>query len=189
MSFEISVDDELSLRLVEPHHAEELYEVIDANREHISRWLPWLTPGFSLEDEQAFTQSSLEGFENRSHLSLCLMLNGRLVGGSGWTDWNNEDRYAGTLSWASADIGYWIAQAHEGLGIITRAVSALTTHAFEEQGIRRLTIRAEPDNRRSWAVPERLGYTYEGTLRDVCRHNGRRVDHKLYSMLAEEWTP
>ena len=118
MSFVLKVDDTLSLRLVEPYHAEEMFAVADANREHIARWMPWLTPSYSVDDTRA-----------------------------------------------------------------------LTTLAIQEYGIRRLTIRAEPGNERSWRIPERLGYVYEGTIRDSFRVDGRRVDHKLYSMLAEEWTP
>ncbi|MEM1354476.1 MAG: GNAT family protein [Planctomycetota bacterium] len=181
------VDDELSLRLVEPHHAQEMFEVADANREHLARWMPWMTPGYDLGAARAYCERSLREFAERKQLGVSLVVDGRIVGGSGWTDWNQRTLFDGVLDASYADIGYWLAQSHTGRGLMTRAVRALTTLATREYGIRRLTIRAEPENKPSWSVAERLGYSYEGTFRDTFRVAGRRIDHKLYSMLAEEW--
>jgi len=189
MGFEFKVDDELSLRLVEPHHAEELYRVCIESREHIARWLPWMTPGYKLEDARLFCERSQQAFAERKALAVNLVINGKIVGGSGWTDWKQEKLFEGRLDISSADIGYWLVQQAQGKAMMTRAVRALTSLAIEEYGIRRLTIRAEPENEKSWKVAERLGYLCEGTLRDIARCDGRRVDHKLYSMLAEEWKP
>lgn len=187
MSFLLKVDDELSLRLLEPQHAEEMCEVAVANREHIARWMAWMTPGYNLEAARSYCERSLREFAERKQLAVSLLVDGKVVGVSGWTDWNQKTLFDGTLDASSADIGYWVSQAHTGRGIVTRAARALTTLAVQTYGIRRLTIRAEPGNERSWQVAERLGYTYEGTTRDAFRVNGRRVDHKVYSMLAEEW--
>ena len=40
--FTLRVDDEIELQLLEKHHKEELYELIDQNRNHLRRWLPWV---------------------------------------------------------------------------------------------------------------------------------------------------
>lgn len=189
MGFEIQVDDELTLRLVEPQHAEEIYQAAISSREHIARWLPWMTPSFSLETERAFAERCPKDFDERKQLTMSLLFDGRVVGGCGLTDWRQDMLYDDQLSFASADIGYWLVQSYTGRGLMTRTVRALTTYAIQEFDIRRLTIRAEVENTSSWKVAERLGYVYEGTLRDVSRYNGRPVNHKLYSMLAEEWTP
>ena len=189
MSFTLKVDDELSLRLIEPHHAQELYAVVDANREHIGRWMAWLAPASSIEDTRAFAERSLIDFAQRNQLAVSLLVEGRAVGCSGWTDWRQVSLFHDNLQVSHADIGYWIAEAYQGQGLVTRAVRALTTLAFETYGIRRLTIRAEPDNERSWSVAERLGYKLEGTMRGVGVHAGRSYDHRLYAMLAEEWSP
>lgn len=189
MGFTLTVDDELSLRLVEPQHAEEMFAVADANREHIARWMPWLTPTYSVADTREYCERSLREFAERKQLGVSMLIDGKVVGGSGWTDWNQRRLFGDTLDASYSDIGYWVAQSHVGRGIVTRTVRALTALAIQEYGIRRLTIRAEPENERSWAIPERLGYTYEGTVRDSYRHNGRRVDHKVYAMLAEDWSP
>lgn len=189
MGFELKVDDDLSLRLIEPHHAGELYAVVDANREHLGRWMAWMCPEACLEDTRRFAERSLLGFAQRKELVASILLDGRVIGVSGWHEWNQSTLFHGHLDYSNAELGYWIDGRYQGRGIMTRAVRALTTLAFEIYGIRRLTIHAETENQRSWKVAERLGYRYEGTLRDVARHDGRTVDHRVYAMLAGEWTP
>jgi ribosomal-protein-serine acetyltransferase len=184
MSFVLEVDDELSLRLVEPHHAEELYSVVDANRDHLARWLPWSRHTQSPDDTRKFAEQSLHGYTERKLLSLSVLERGWIVGGTGWTDWKQGSERG--AEFASADIGYWLARDAQGKGIMTRCVRALIDYAFHERNLFRLTIRCEPSNARSCAVPKRLGFTLEGTLRHVCRWDGRWVDHDLYAMLADE---
>jgi len=64
---------------------------------------------------------------------------------------------------------------------------ALVDHAFRDLGVERVEIFAEPRNTRSRAVPERLGFRREGTLRHVAKLNNRFVDHVVYALLREEW--
>jgi ribosomal-protein-serine acetyltransferase len=43
-------------------------------------------------------------------------------------------------------------------------------------------------NARSRAIPERLGFREEGTLREVERVGDRWLDGVIYSMLAADWS-
>ena len=40
--FTLRVDDEIELQLLEKHHKEELYQLLDQNRNHLRKWLPWV---------------------------------------------------------------------------------------------------------------------------------------------------
>ena len=40
-SFALRLDDDLALRLTERHHVGEVYRLVDTDREHLSRWVPW----------------------------------------------------------------------------------------------------------------------------------------------------
>jgi len=50
LRFELS--GEQWLRLLEESDAEELYAVVEANRDYLARWMPWAT-GQTLEDTSA----------------------------------------------------------------------------------------------------------------------------------------
>lgn len=182
MDFRHVIDDELSLRLLEPCHAEEVFAVVDANRAHLSRWLPWVDTTTEPDHLRAFAESMLQAFAAGTDLVLSVLEHGKVVGGVGLKVVRRTD-----VQMATADIGYWLAADAQGRGIMTRAVRAVTGHAFEQMQLLRLTIRAEPDNAGSCGVPRRLGWRHEGTMLGICYWKGRRVDHELFAILVEEW--
>jgi ribosomal-protein-serine acetyltransferase len=103
-------------------------------------------------------------------------------------------RIAGVIGYISVDwgnratgVGYWLGEEYEGEGTMTAAARALTVHALVEWGLSRVEIRVATGNRRSRAIPERLGFREEGTLRKAQRIGDRYVDLAVYSMLAEDW--
>lgn len=70
---------------------------------------------------------------------------------------------------------------------MTDAARALTHHALSTWELNRVGIWAAPGNRPSRAIPERLGFREEGTLRQAQRIGERYSDVVVYSMLAEDW--
>ena len=48
---------------------------------------------------------------------------------------------------------------------MTEAINALTRYAFEQLGMKRITITCDIDNIRSKKIPESLGYHLEGILK------------------------
>jgi ribosomal-protein-serine acetyltransferase len=70
---------------------------------------------------------------------------------------------------------------------MTEAVRALTAHAFDVWRLQRVEIRAAVGNRRSAAIPRRLGFSEEGVLRQAERHGDEFKDIAVYSLLADEW--
>jgi ribosomal-protein-serine acetyltransferase len=93
------------------------------------------------------------------------------------------------MSWEKrqAEIGYWLDKDTQGKGIITRATTTLVTYAFQEYGLNKVEIHAAVGNKKSRAVPERLGFTQEGILRQTEWLNGRAHDMVVYGVLASEW--
>jgi RimJ/RimL family protein N-acetyltransferase len=67
------------------------------------------------------------------------------------------------------DIGYWIDERFEGRGLITGAARLFLDHGFRRLDLHRISIHAAVENRRSRAVPERLGFTMECVLREAGR--------------------
>lgn len=87
----------------------------------------------------------------------------------------------------AAKLGYAITADHQGNGYATDAARTMLHFAFDSLDLHRVTAAIGPDNTASVALVDRLGFTYEGTLRDHVFTNGAWRDSKLYSVLAPEW--
>ena len=85
------------------------------------------------------------------------------------------------------EIGYWCRSDLTGRGLVTEATWALARHAFESLGARRVELKMDDRNRRSWAVAERLGFRLEATLRhDVRVPDGTLRDTRVYGAVSLE---
>jgi ribosomal-protein-serine acetyltransferase len=139
-------------------------------------WAAKQTP----EQTLRFIQSTHRQIAEDDGFTAALVAGDRIVGVVGFhgIDWANR----------SASIGYWLSEDEQGRGTMTEAVRALVEHAFTQWKLNRVEIRADIENVRSRAVPERLGFHQEGVLRQAYRVNENRYsDDAVYSMLAAEW--
>jgi RimJ/RimL family protein N-acetyltransferase len=84
-------------------------------------------------------------------------------------------------------IGYWIDRAHEGQGLVTKASRALTDIAFRDLAMHRVWLSADPENTRSCAVAERLGFQLEGVHRGESLRDDRFHDSAVYATLEDKW--
>ena len=173
----LDVTDDLHLRLLGEADAEELYGLVEANRDYLAEWMPWAA-GQTLEGTREFIAKTRRQADENDGFQGTLILGGRMVGAGGFLSVNWESR--------STELGYWLAEEHQGRGLMTKTVRALVDHAFGEWDLNRVEIHAATKNRRSRAVPERLGFRQEGILRDYERVGDRYVDIVVYSLLARE---
>ncbi|WP_240480102.1 GNAT family N-acetyltransferase [Paenibacillus fonticola] len=74
-----------------------------------------------------------------------------------------------------------------GMGLATKATKLLINHSFEELGLRKVEINVARENLKSKAIPERLGFTAEGTIRNYEYLNGEYHDRIIYGLLQDEW--
>ncbi len=166
------------LRLLDESDAGELYALIDANRSHLARWLPWAA-GQTLEDTVGFIERTREQVANNDGFQTTIVDDGKIIGVVGFVGVSWQHR--------STTIGYWLAESAQGRGVMTHAVQALTNHAFATWQLNRVEVRAGVENARSRAIPERLGFSQEGVLREAELVGDRRIDQAVYAMLAREW--
>ena len=64
-----------------------------------------------------------------------------------------------------ANLGFDVARPHWGKGLALEAARAVVDWAFRELGLIKVAAFANPRNRQSWRVMEKLGMTREGLMR------------------------
>ncbi len=82
-------------------------------------------------------------------------------------------------------IGYWIDEAHAGRGIVPTAVAMLAGLAFD-RGLHRLEIAVRPENDRSIAVAQKLGFRDEGLRLSYLYIDGNWRDHRIYACTQDQ---
>ncbi|MFO1281999.1 MAG: GNAT family protein [Burkholderiales bacterium] len=87
----------------------------------------------------------------------------------------------------SAFLGYYAFAPLAGHGYMSEAMALVLDHAFGPMKLHRVEANVQPDNARSIALVERIGYTREGYSRRYIKIAGRWRDHVRYAMLAEDW--
>jgi RimJ/RimL family protein N-acetyltransferase len=89
---------------------------------------------------------------------------------------------------AAIEIGHiWFGPPMQRTRAATEAMFILMRHAMDELGYRRLVWKCNAHNAPSRRAADRLGFTYEGTLRAHMVVKGRRRDTAFFSILADEW--
>jgi ribosomal-protein-serine acetyltransferase len=176
-SFPLGPDAEL--RLLEQAHSEDLFRLVDVNRAHLRRWLPWVDGTRTPEDTRYFLHIATQQFASNQGYHCGIWYRGELAGTISHhrIDWRNR----------GTSFGYWLGEAYQGQGLMTRACAALVGHAFGPQGLNRVEIRAATENHRSRAIPIRLGFREEGVLRQAEWLYDHYVDLVVHALLASEW--
>jgi ribosomal-protein-alanine N-acetyltransferase len=107
---------------------------------------------------------------------------------------HGEDRVVGTCSlhhfdpgFHRAEIGYELNRACWGQGVMTEAASAILTYAFRDLGLHRVEAIIDIANERSKGLLLKLGFTYEGNLRQRFPFQGRFEDEHYFGLLRNEW--
>ena len=86
----------------------------------------------------------------------------------------------------TAELGYFIAEECWGKGIMSEAVKQTCEYVFDKSDIIRIYAEPFAYNTASCRVLEKVGFQYEGTLRNNAVKNGEIIDMKMYSLLKTE---
>jgi ribosomal-protein-serine acetyltransferase len=169
----------IEMRLMQVRDAEPMFAVVERNREYLRTWLPWVDATDSPAVIREFIRGAVEKYRAGLALNAAVWIDGGIAGSVGHHAIDRANR--------STSLGYWIDEAHQGKGIITRCCRVLLDYLFDEQALHRVEIRCGTGNLRSCAIPERLGFTREGVLREAEWVSGRFVDLVVWGMLEDEW--
>lgn len=179
--FHRAINASAELRQLRLEDAEELYAAADRNRAHLRTFLPWVDPTRSVDDTRAFLHTAQAQADAGEGFTAGLVVNGAIAGCIGLhrIDWPNRN----------VSLGYWIDERHQGRGLITAGCRLLIDHIVSDLKLNRVEIRCAVENRRSRAIPERLGFRQEGVLLGAQWVNDRFLDLVVYGLLAAEWRP
>ena len=176
--FHAPVRPGVELRLIEERHAHVQFNLVDREREQLRLWLPWVDATRSEDDILAFTRRTLEQFASNAGFAAAVWEHGKLAGVIGTHNIN--------WLYRKAEIGYWLAREFQGRGLMTDACRAVVKHLLVEMDLNRVEIHCACRNEKSRAIPRRLGFTLEGTLREAQLLNGEFLDLEVYGMLRRE---
>ena len=174
----LEVDDQIRLEPLTEAHAERILHVVDQNRAYLRKWLPWLDKNTCLEHFSAFCRQAHTRNAGGEGLVQAILYDNVLSGVSGYNFIDDNNRWG--------EIGYWLAEPMQGKGIISRTVATQLEYGFNQLNLHRVSICAAVENRASRAIPERLGFTFEGTLRQSEWLYDHYVDQAVYAKLASD---
>ncbi|QHT62593.1 GNAT family N-acetyltransferase [Paenibacillus lycopersici] len=171
--------ERLLIRVPRPGDGRVVCEAMKASLKELQPWLPFAQQEPVEEEVEANLRNAYARFVQREDMRLLIFdkASGQFVGSSGLHNPNWNVR--------KFEIGYWIDTRQSGKGYMTEAVQGITVFAFTELLARRVEIRVDALNERSQAIPMRLGYWHEGTLRneDLSADGSRVRDTYIFAMI------
>ena len=172
----------LRARCWSPADAPALRAAIDENDRHLRPWIPWMrVEPRSLEETALWLRGARSAFDAGSDFRYGLFEadERRLIG---------EVVLLGRAGPDALEVGYWIDHRFVGRGLATEAAAAVVRVAFEIQRVERVEIHHSAGNDASGAVPKRLGFTLDGTLRRRAHDSDGIVrDLAIWSLFADEY--
>jgi [ribosomal protein S5]-alanine N-acetyltransferase len=94
-----------------------------------------------------------------------------------------------TITWGSlrsANVGYWIDEAHAGRDITPTAVALAVDHCFRVCRLHRVEVCIRPENTPSLRVVEKLGFRPEGLRQRYLHIDGAWRDHATFALTEDE---
>lgn len=165
-----------------PTDAGFLRAALDDNDGHLRPWIPWMRDEpKSLEETTLWLRRARAAFDSDAEYRYGLFepAEQRLVG---------ECSLFRRVGPNAREIGYWIDRSLTGRGLATEAAAAMVRVAFEIDRVERVEIHHAAANSASGAVPRRLGFTLDGTLRRRARGSDDVArDLAIWTLFADEY--
>ena len=175
----IKVDRDIILQKVRVKSSKEIFKCIDASRDFLRQWLPFVDETNTWKDTERFIKTIVHDRSGIQVLVFEVRYRDSIVGLISMRDIDLVNN--------KAEIGYWLSKSFIGKGIMTRSCRGLIEYAFTNLSLNKIWIRCAAENVRSCNIPKQLGFTFEGIERQGELLHGRYLDLKVYSLLQKEW--
>ena len=144
----------------------------------VTRFFSW-GPYRDESEARAFIESLDRARESGDRLELGIVEGDRVIGLTGLSDFSERD--------GRAVVGTWLGREQWGSGANRESKALVLAMGFRALGLNRISALASPQNRRSIAALERLGFVHEGVLRGWHVHRGELRDVAVLRMMRDEW--
>jgi len=171
----------LVVRCYNPSDASLLAESVTQSLEHLRPWMPWVYNEPEPIEAKVRRLKRFRGLFDLGQDFIYAIFNRegtKLIGGTGLHT---------RLGESELEIGYWIHKDYINQGLVTESTAALVKIAFELIHIHRIEIHCDPGNLASAAIPRKLGFTHEGTLRAKTRFLDGWSDSMIWGLLETEY--
>lgn len=85
-----------------------------------------------------------------------------------------------------AEIGYWLLPEHWKKGIMAEVIPVMIDHLFAAWKLHRLEAVVEEGNDTSNKLAEKMGFRFEGVMRECEIKQGKRISLSMYSRLRTD---
>ncbi len=178
--FEIKVSESLGLREIEMSDANQVFKIINRDREYLREWLPFIDYTRIVEDTEMFIKNVYSQPGEKQEIVYVIIYENEIVG---LTSYKNIDR-----SNYKVEIGYWLSFDKQGFGIITNCCKKMIDFAFTTMHMNRIMIKCAINNSKSSKIPKKLNFKFEGIEREGEYLKRHFVDLEIYSLLKSDWT-
>jgi ribosomal-protein-alanine N-acetyltransferase len=170
--------DRLHLRQIQPTDAKAFF-AIKSDREVMDFYGE--EPHQSLEDTDALIQQIQDSYDRREAIFWGITLKGEdiVIGSCTFLSFGPGSHYVET--------GYELHRAYWRQGIMAEALPAILTYGFTELGLHRIEAVTDPRNTPSKSLLLKLGFTYEGNLRQRFFFREQFLDAHYFGLLKDEW--
>jgi ribosomal-protein-alanine N-acetyltransferase len=183
--------DRLVVRLAQPGMERAMAQFLADNLPgHLDRWSPPMAPEFLTEPFWAERlPAAVDDYAADRAARFVVQLRGATLDETivGTCNYTNIVRGA----FHACHLGYQVARAHEGRGMMAEALRATNAFVFERMRMHRIMANFRPENERSRRLLQRLGFVEEGFARDYLFIDGAWRDHVLTSLanpaFRDEW--
>lgn len=175
----LPVTNEIALIQPTIQMAEEIFQLIDSDREHIGQFLDFVSFTKEIKDEEDYLKTKLTGVANGTDSLFLISYKQELAG-------TIDLHFINSVS-KKAEIGYWIDSKFAGKGIMPLVVDKVCALAFEDLGLNKLSIFADVDNLPSNRVALKAGFSFVATHKEDIVLHGTFRDMNHYSLLKKEY--
>ncbi len=171
----------INIRKFKESDTREFQEAVLESVEHLSVWLPWCTPDYSIEDATDWVTSAADAWEAGTDYRFVIedAKTLKILGCVGINQVVPQHKVG--------NLGYWVKKSALKQGVCTQAVREVAAFAFDTLGFKRLEVHILTDNNASNAVASKLGGEFEGVFRNKLLFNGKSLPAKCYSIVPSDY--